>query len=362
MYLTAELFPVGAQSDIAAGLGTSADRVGLLLSAYALVAAATTMPLLSIARRYDQRAVLAACLVVLAVSQVGFALSGGFVAAMVWRASAAAVHGILWSQATVVAAALAAPKHTARAGAAVFVGSALALVAGVPATAVLSHVVGWRTTSLIIACIACACAVTLRAVLPSIPSTVRNRRTHRARSGVRGDAIAIGGVGVMTLLLVTGHYVSYAFIEPLIVRGGVGRTLVAPLLAVYGGVGVVGVWLAGRYLDTRPRLVTSVLVGSLVIGLSAFALPTPGNVVAGIAVWGMAAAAIPVVANTAALRATEDRRDIASAIYVVAYQVGIACGSAIGAGLYGSVEAVWLPAVSIGLIVFCPLTIRLTRI
>lgn len=345
VYLTAELFPIGAQSELAAGLACPPARIGLLLSVYAVVAGAVTLPLLAVTRRYDQRTVLVVCVSVLAVSQVGFAFSDDFASAAAWRAPAAAVHGIVWSQATVVAARLSPPNRVARASAAVFVGSTLALVAGAPLTATLAHVMGWRATSMVIGVAAAVCAAALCAVLPSVPP----HRASPPATGGAGDVGPIALVGSITVLMVTGHYVSYAFFEPLVLRGGFGYAVVAPMLAAFGIAGLLGVCLAGRRLDAHPRRVRFGVVTGLVCAL--FAVAIPPVIPAGVVVWGCAAAAMPVVLNTAALRSSQHRKDVASAVYVVAYQAGIAIGSATGAAVLDFVSLAALPIVSIMLIV-----------
>ncbi|MFW0789680.1 MFS transporter [Gordonia sp. CPCC 205333] len=346
VFLTAELFPVGAQSDLATGLHTTPAQVALLLSAYAVVAGAATLPLLAVSRRFDQRIVLVTCLLVLGASQVGFAFAAGITSAATWRTLAALVHGIVWSQATVVAVRLTTPDRVARANAAVFLGSTLGLVAGAPVTAALAHAVGWRATALSIGVAATLCAAMLWAALPPMPAHPQIRRGRMRVSGRDGGAIAM--VAGVTLLVVTGHYVSYAFLEPLLVRSGLGQGRVAPMLAAYGVAGLLGVWLAGRHLDSHPARVRYGFLIALVLALSGVVLPSTSAVA--VVVWGCAAAAIPVVLNTAAIRSTAHHADVASGVYVVAYQIGIAAGSALGAGIVGTVGLSVLPVVSISLV------------
>ncbi|GAC1401145.1 MAG: hypothetical protein NVSMB60_15690 [Mycobacterium sp.] len=58
VYVTAEMVPVGALPAIAADLRVDEAWVGMLLASYALVAAATTIPLVRLSARWPRRTTL----------------------------------------------------------------------------------------------------------------------------------------------------------------------------------------------------------------------------------------------------------------------------------------------------------------
>jgi predicted MFS family arabinose efflux permease len=131
---------------------------------------------------------------------------------------------------------------------------------------------------------------------------------------------------------VVGHFAAYTYIAPLVRRdAGLDGTALSALLLGYGAVGLLANFVVRRYVDRRP--------GPLVIGLSAtvavsvvMLAPVLGPVptIVFTLLWGGAFTAIPVFLSTAPLRVAPTARDAASAVYVVAFQVGIGGGAFVG--------------------------------
>ena len=69
VYVLAEMAPIGATPAIARDLGVSEAYVGTLTAAYALIAVATTLPLVRLTAHWPRRTVLITTLVFLTVSQ-----------------------------------------------------------------------------------------------------------------------------------------------------------------------------------------------------------------------------------------------------------------------------------------------------
>lgn len=239
-------------------------------------------------------------------------------------------HGLLWSQVPVVAVRFAPPGRSAQATAAVFVGSSLALVAGAPLSAALAGGVGWRAASVVLAAAAALTAALVRVALPPTPAVAQETR----RSPLPWRPVLV--VCAATVVLVVGHYVSYTYLELLLTASGVSRGALAPALALYGLAGLAGVVAVGRHLDHWTRATSILVCVGLTVGVGALTVTSaPAAALVLVALWGAAAAAMPVVLQTAALRAAPDNPVTASGAYVVAYQVGITTGSATGAAAIG---------------------------
>lgn len=343
VHLTAELFPVAAIGPVARDLGTSEARVGLLLTAYAVVVLVTTLPAVGLAARLSPRHAIGVAMALLAVGQVGSSLAPDLLTLGAARAVAALSHGFVWSQAPVIAARLAPDGRGGRATAVVFLGASAAAVAGTPMTAAVIAVVGWRWAAAGLGVAAAVVAVVLVRVLPATTDP-----TERAdRGGPVGRAVR--RVCLVTVVLVSGHYLTYGYVGP--VLGAEGGTL-AVLLGVFGLAGLAGTVTAGRIVDRCPGAALAAILVTFVV---AFALLPflAGRTVAAVlpvAVWGAAAAAMPVVLNTAAIRGGGEAAARASALYVMAYQVGIAAGSAGGSELFARTSATALP---VGSVVLC---------
>lgn len=334
VYLAAELFPVGVQSLLAEQLDTSPARVGLLLTGYAVAAGAVTLPTVWWARRLPPRTALPVAHALLAVSMAWLALADDWSEAVAARAVSALAHGFVWSQVPVVAVALVPAGRASRATSTVFLGSSIGLLAGAPASAAVAQLVGARSAALGLAALSLVVAVALRGLLPDVGAS-GDRRAARRPGVLRTRKVAL--LCLTTAVLVTGHYVGYGYLEPVLVSGGWGGALLAPSLSAYGAAGLLGVVAFGSLGDRHPRPAAALVCSGLVLGVALPAVASTTVMTAvGVLLWGAAAGALPVTLTTSVLRAAGPAADLGSAAYVVAYQVGIAAGAALGSPLVGA--------------------------
>jgi predicted MFS family arabinose efflux permease len=353
IYVTAELLPVGALPAISRDMKVSLVLVGTLLSWYALVAALTTVPLVRWTAHWPRRRALLLSLSCLTVSQLVSALAPNFAVLAAGRVLCAVTHGLLWSVVAPIATRLVPPSHGGRATTSIYVGTSLALVVGSPLTAAMSLMWGWR---LAVVCVTVAAAtVTLAAllVLPQMMLTDDQLRHVGPRSRHHRNGRLIT-VSLLTMVAVTGHFVSYTFIV-VIIRDvvGVRGPNLAWLLAAYGFAGLLAVPLVARPLDHRPRGAVLVCMGALtsafvVLTLLAFGghrtVVTALIGAAAIVLWGAMATGVSPILQAAAMRSGADDPDGASGLYVTAFQVGIMAGSLAGGLLYERSVAVMLTA------------------
>jgi predicted MFS family arabinose efflux permease len=149
------------------------------------------------------------------------------------------------------------------------------------------------------------------------------------------------------VLVVIGHFTAYTYIAPLVRRdaGLTGLALSAVLLA-YGIAGVGGIFLSGWATDQRPRLAAAACATSVATALALLSTIGYGSAaltVAAIVLWGAAFIAIPVCLQSAVLRVAPQSADTASALYVVAFQIGIGGGALAGSILVNAGHLAELP-------------------
>lgn len=344
VYVTAELMPVGALPAIAADLGVSEAVVGTLLGTYALVAALATVPLVRATAGWPRRRALMLSLGCLTVSQLISAAAPNFAVLASGRMLCALTHGLMWSVVAPIGVRLVPATHAGRATMAVYAGTGLALVVGSPLTAALSELWGWRSAVLAITVAAVAVLVAARLVLPPMggldrPAGRPGRHHHNRR---------LVTMSALTLVGVTGHFISYTFIAVLArdIVGVRGPNL-AWLLAGYGVAGLAAMALLARPGDRRPRAtVVGALTGLLLafVALSALGFAELGGFPVGAAAtvvgvtailtWGATATAVPPMLQSAAMRQAPADPDGASGVYVTAFQIGIMAGSLAGGLVY----------------------------
>jgi predicted MFS family arabinose efflux permease len=343
VYVTAEMVPVAALPAIASDLRVSEALVGTLLASYALVAAVTTVPLLRITAHWPRRRTLLLTLACLTASQLISALAPSFAVLAGGRVLCAVTHGLMWSVIAPIGARLVPATHAGRATTAVYVGTALALVVGNPLTAAMSALWGWRQAVVAVTVAAAAVTVAAWAALPPMVlsaaevDTVSTHQRHHRNS-------RLVTLSVLTLVGVTGHFISYTFIV-VIIRDvvGVHGPQLAWLLAGFGVAGLLGMAVLARPLDRRPM---AAVLGCLAALAAVFAVLTAlagsghraaATVAVGAAaiiVWGAASTALSPMLQVVAMRTAPNDPDGASGVYVTAFQVGIMAGSLAGGLLY----------------------------
>ncbi len=345
VYVTSETFPAAVLPQMAAGLAVGEAAVGRLLSVYAVLVAVTAIPVVVLTARVPRRALVAVAVAALALSNLLVAVAPDYGTVLAGRLVGALGHGVFWSVLAPVAASLVRPGRAGRATAAVFLGNSVALVGGIPLTSALGSAVGWRTAAAVLAVVAALCAVVLRAVLPAFPrpgglpgadAGTGPRGPGAAALAVLGPALrnrSLVGLCATTLVVVVGHFASYTFIT-LVVRRGVGAsgTALSAVLLGFGLAGALAVVAVGRVLDARPRATTLACVGALAASLAGLGLAgtTPAASLVAVLLWGAGFTAVPICLQAGVLRVAGGSADLASSVYVVAFQVGIAAGAAAG--------------------------------
>lgn len=365
VYVTAEILPVGLLPQLSAGLHVSDGAVGLLVTAYAGVAGLAALPVTARMGSRPRRQVVAGAVALLAVSLFIMAVAPDYAVLLSARLLCALAHGVFWSVLAPVAARLAPPGKAGRATATVFAGNSLALVLGVPLATALGQVTGWRIAMAVVGGAAVASAVGLRMTMPPLPP--EPAPGGAAEGGARplsmAPALRSGPLAVLcavTTLLVIGHFTAYTYIAALVRRdAGLAGLALSAVLFAYGAAGIAGIALTGWVTDRRPRQAAAACALGLTAALLGLTLLAPGSPVATVAVvivWGAAFTALPVCLQGGVLRIAPGFADTASALYVVAFQIGIGGGSLGGAllvdsGLLGDLPAIATMLAATGTIV-----------
>jgi predicted MFS family arabinose efflux permease len=344
-FVTAETLPVGLLPQIAHGLKVDQASVGLLLTSYAVVAGLSTIPLTALTMRVPRHLLIAATVAIFAVSQ-GFAtFAPTFLTLVAARLVAALVHGVFWSVLAPVAARLAPPGRSGKATALVFIGNSLAIVLGVPLGTALGQWLGWRVAIGAMAVGGVLSVLALLRVLPALPALPHDRAARTGESlrsavrvfGNRKVALLCG----ITTVMVVGQFAAYTYLAPLALRdGGLQGLALSALLLGFGAAGLISNFLIGRHIDRRPGVLLAGVLGTMAVAVALLA-PRLGPVPTWICtlLWGASFTAIPACLQATVLRVAPRARDAASAMYVVAFQVGIGSGAFLGERF---VQAGWL--------------------
>lgn len=332
--VTSENLPVALLPDLASGFGVSEPAVGLLVTGYAVVVAVSVVPLVALTGRWDRRTAAMATVATITASNLLLAVAPSYGVAVVARVVSAVGHGVFWSVVAVIAARLLGPQQTGRATAVVFAGNSLAFLFGLPLTSWLGATIGWRPAVLAVAGAAALSAVAIRATVDPMPA--ERSETRQGLSAVRRTVTdrSLAPVNLTTLVVVLGHLTAFTYVTVIIADYvHLTGTATSGLLLAHGAAGLLGLVLIGRQVDSHPRGTALIVAGGFAACMLLLLVVGPASsAVAGAAVvlWAVPAGGMSVVLQAAVLRVARDRQDLASAAYIVAFQVGIGLGAGIG--------------------------------
>ena len=332
--VTSENLPIALIPQIAPDFAVSDSAVGYLVSGYAVVVAVTAIPFVSATAGWDRRRTAMLTIAAVAVANLLLALAPSYPVAVLARVVAALGHGVFWSIVAPIAARLVGEANAGRATATVFAGNAMALVLGLPLASALGNWIGWRPSVVLMSAVAAVAALAIHLSTPPMPAHAD--ATQRGGGAVLALArnTPLLAVVTATLVLVLGHFSAWTYVTLLIDQyADVRGSGVSVVLFANGVVGLLGVLLVRRSLDSRPRATSVAVAAWSCACMVALAVVGPhSTVVSGTTVvaWALSAGGIAVVLQAAVLRVAAAAPDLASAVYVVAFQVGIAAGSGLG--------------------------------
>lgn len=348
--MTSELLPVGLLTPIGSDLRVSEGVAGLMVTVPGLVAAVSA-PLVTIAiGRYDRRGVLVLLVGVVGLANLAAAFAPHFAFVLAARFLIGVSVGGFWSIAGSIALRLVAPQDVARATALVFAGVDTASVLGVPTGTMLGDLGGWRVAFAAVGGLGLAALTAMAFLLPPLPAErtltlAELPRTLRANPGLRTGL-------AMAFLVITGHFVAYTFVRPVLSGDGIGDGLIGVLLLVFGAAGIAGNFAAGALVGRSLRGVVVGIGLTLATAMTLLAALGSAGVWAAVALsamWGLGYGAVPVTFQTWVTRAAADAPEPASSLYVSVFNVSIALGALAGGVVVNSLSTTAVLAVGAAL-------------
>jgi predicted MFS family arabinose efflux permease len=358
--VTTEMLPVGLLTPIAEDLGASTGTAGLMISLPALLAALFAPLVVIAAGGIDRRRILCALLGLLLAANLASALAPGIGWLLAARVLVGFCMGGIWAIAGGLAARLVPAQRIGLATSIIFGGVAAASVLGVPLGALIGDALGWRSAFVAMALFSAAVMLLHLRVVPALPvSTSVRPQQFVQQLGHRGLQRGLW----LTLLLVAGHFVAFTYVRPLLTSvSSMDASWIGALLFAYGLAGIAGNFIAGPLAARHPRGTLLAIASGLLLTplLFLWVGSTPS---AGIAVllWGLAYGGVSVGLMSWMMRAVPQAVEVATALYVGVFNIGIAMGAWSGGRLLDGVGLhanLWAAA---GLAMVATLVIATTR-
>ncbi|MCH4082601.1 MAG: MFS transporter [Atopobiaceae bacterium] len=350
VFNTSEFMPVGLLSDIAESFSLTDAQAGIMISVYAWGVAALSLPLMVGASRFGFRELLLAVIELFAAGQVLSAVAVSYPFLILARLVVASAHAIFWSIVMICAARVAGPAHAAGAMSIVATGTSIAQIAGMPLGRAIGLAVGWRMAFALVGAVALIDLVFLFRVFPELAH--EERFTLRRLPGLF-HTVPLLVLFCVTVLLASGHYVAYGYIEPYLEDvASFSATGITGALALFGIAGLVASMLFGRLYAAHRKsylAISCLMVAAALLAL----LPASGSPAAEalvLAAWSLGLTSFGIAFQALIIEIADPRdASVAMATYSGLYNLGIGCGTALGGAALDGLGAASLGLVGGGL-------------
>ncbi|MDN7597973.1 MFS transporter [Burkholderia multivorans] len=324
---TTEYLPIGLLPHIAADLGVSEAKTGALVTGYAWVAALTAIPFTIAAQKVPRRVLFLGVLGIISSANALAAFATTFPVLIFLRLVTALTHGVFWSMIAAYAVRLYPDMPASRATAWALGGISLALVVGVPIATAIGQWLGWRFAFSAYFLLG---GMTLWLGYRYLPK-LESESSPRQQGPIQGTAILYIAAFV-SMLAVTAHFVGYTYVVP-ILKGSthLPEAHYALVLMVFGIAGATGTWLAG-WLSLKPFVMALLATIGVACSQAAILFFNSSEVLTWLemALWGMSIAVLIVGLQSWVIEIAPDKADVASSLYVAAFNLGIGSGALFG--------------------------------
>ena len=325
--VTTEMLPVGLLTPIADTLDTSTGTAGLMISLPALLAALFAPLLVIAAGSLDRRKILCGLLSLLVIANIASALAQN----MAWMLAARVLVGFcmggIWAIAGGLASRLVPAPSIGLATSMIFGGVAIASVLGVPLGAQIGDVAGWRWAFGAMALLSGLVLALHLAVIPALPAAGSTTLRQFGKQ-LRNRQLQAGLL--LTLLLVTSHFMAFTFVRPLLLSvSGFDAQWLGALLFFYGFAGIIGNFLAGAVAVRRTAPTIIAISSGLLLTPLLFLAVGDSSIGGGVVLlaWGLAYGGVSVGLMTLMMKAAPRAVEIVAALYVGVFNVAIALGA-----------------------------------
>ena len=258
---TTEFVPVALLSDIAQDFSITTAETGWMITLYAWIVAAMSLPLMLLTSRFERKRLLLALFAVFIASHALSVFAWSFDVLLISRVGIALSHAIFWSITAAIAIRVAPKGKKAMALSVLATGTSLAMVLGVPLGRLIGQWFGWRATFGGIGIVALVVFILQARLLPTLPSMFEG--SFRKIPELLKNPFLVS-LYMLILIIFTAHYTAYSYIEPFMRQvGAISENAATFVLLLFGVAGILGSVIFSRWGDnfnTRLMLISTILI------------------------------------------------------------------------------------------------------
>ena len=327
---TTEFVPVALLTNIAKDFSITTAETGLMLTLYAWVVAAMSLPLMLLTSRFERKRLLLALFAVFIASHALSVFAWSFQVLLISRVGIAFSHAIFWAITAAITLRVAPEGKRALALSILATGTALAMVLGVPIGRIVGQWFGWRTTVAGIGIIAFIVFILQARLLPDLPSMFEG--SFRKIPELLKNPLLVS-LYLFCFLIFTADYAAYTYIEPFMSRvGAISENLTTFILLLFGGAGLIGSVMFSRWADkssTQLMLISTVLVLGCMMTM-VWAVTSMWLLSMNTVIWGAAMMLLMLTIQSKVIEIDISAQDMVMAMFSGIINLGIGMGALLG--------------------------------
>ncbi|MDH2926745.1 sugar transporter [Lonepinella koalarum] len=330
VFNTTEFVPVALLSDIASSFTMDVAKTGLMITVYAWIVSLASLPLMLATAKLERRSLLLKVFILFVASHLLSVLAWNYWVLLLARMGIAFAHAIFWSISVAMAMRVAPKGKQTQALGMIAMGSAMAMVLGLPIGRIIGQWLGWRATFAVLGVVAFTIMLILANLLPRLPSRNAGSLSSLPLLAKRPLLIA---TYIVVMLIVTAHFTAYSYIEPFVINiSQLSENIATAILLVFGVAGLVASLLFSRLYRFFP--IGFIITALIIVISSLFAFYIVSDYVTllfiQVFIWGIGISAVSLGLQMRVLNFAPDATDVATAIFSGIYNIGIGAGALVG--------------------------------
>ncbi|MFC6205604.1 sugar transporter [Psychrobacter urativorans] len=330
IFNTTEFVPVALLSDIAQDFSITTAETGLMLTIYAWIVAAMSLPLMLLTGKIERKRLLLALFMVFIASHALSVFAWSYQVLLISRIGIALAHAIFWSITAAIILRIAPKGKKALALSILAMGTSLAMVLGVPIGRLVGQWLGWRATFGGIGVVAFVVFILQAKLLPTLPSMF-DGDFRKVPELLKNPLLA--SLYLFIFLVFTAHYTTYSYIEPFMRQVGlISENMATFVLLLFGIAGLMGSVIFSRWGEKSNKglmlVSTMLLLFSMTVLLSSVSSIWLLSIVT--LIWGMVLMLLILSVQAKVIVIDNSAQDVVMAMFSGIINLGIGAGALFG--------------------------------
>ncbi len=354
---TTEFVIVGLLQTVANDLSISLTKAGTLISGYAIAIAVGTPLVTALTGKLPKKGLLLILMAIFTAGNAISAVSSSYELLMLSRVVTAVSHGVFFAIATTVATDIVPENKKGTAISIMFTGLTVATIAGVPLGTSIGQHFGWRASFAAVSLLGVIGLIANALIIDKVKKQKHAPTVKDVKNLIKNPRILLALL--MTALGFGGTFALFTYLTPILEHiSGYSSSSISLLLLIYGVAVAFGNITGGKLANNHPvkSLRIVFLLQGIVLLLQMILLPSKLLSIISIILLGlfafMMSAGVQAYMVALAEKLVPSAKDIASALNISAFNIGIASGSTLGGfavDYLTYLDTAWIGAIMVAL-------------